>query len=98
MKRKEGGRGLISVDDCVRLEEKGLFEYVNGSEEWMIYEVVGIPWVEQAESRDDYESGGREKAELGEKVLHGRFFREDVAVGELWIYGEEYGEVYIFRS
>ena len=26
MKRKEGGRGLISVEECVRLEENSLFE------------------------------------------------------------------------
>ena len=78
MKRKEGGRGLISVEDCVRLEEKGLFEYVNGSEEWMLKEVVGMSWVlrKQVESRDEYrkrvETERRE--DLDEKVLHGRFF------------------------
>ena len=38
MKRKERRRGLISAEECVRLEEKGLFEYVNGS---AIKEVAG---------------------------------------------------------
>jgi hypothetical protein len=80
MKRKEGGRGLISVEDCVRLEEKGLWEYVNGSEEWMLKEVVGMPFVlrEQVESRDEYRKRveAERKESLNEKVLHGRFFRE----------------------
>ena len=90
MKRKEGGRGLISVEDCVRLEEKGLFEYVNGSEEWMLKEVVGMPWVlrKQVESRDEYrkrvETERRE--DLDGKVMHGRFFREikEVADERSW--------------
>ena len=31
LKRKEGGRGLISVEDCVRQEEAGLSTCVRGS-------------------------------------------------------------------
>ena len=34
--RKEGGRGLISIEDCVELEIRGLVVYVHGSEERMI--------------------------------------------------------------
>ena len=40
MKRKVGGRGLISVFDCVEEENLGLNGYVKGSEEWMM-KVVG---------------------------------------------------------
>ena len=40
MKRKDGGRGLVSVTECVREEELGSFEYVKASDEWMM-EVVG---------------------------------------------------------
>ena len=90
MKRKEGDRWLISVEDCVRLEEKGLYEYVNGSEEWMLKEVVVIPWVltEQVEIWAKYRK--RVEAErregLDEKVLHGRFFCKikEVADERLW--------------
>ena len=42
MKRKSGGRGLISVEDCVRLEERGLCEYVERSDEWMLQEVKAM--------------------------------------------------------
>ena len=36
MKRQIGGRGLISVEECVRKEELGLCEYVKASDEWML--------------------------------------------------------------
>jgi hypothetical protein len=90
MKRKEGGRGLISVEECVRLEEKGLYEYVKASDEWMLKELVEMRWVlkEQDESREDYQRRmERERREgLDEKVLHGRFFREvkEVADERSW--------------
>ena len=40
MKRKDGGRVLISVFDRVKLEELALSEYVKETEEWML-KVVG---------------------------------------------------------
>ena len=36
MKRKEGGRGLISVRECVRAEVIALREYVAESKEWVL--------------------------------------------------------------
>ena len=36
MKRKEGGRGLISVEQCVKGEENSLGFYVANSEELLI--------------------------------------------------------------
>ena len=40
LKRKEGGRGLISVTDCVAQEVISLTSYIQDSEEWMI-QIVG---------------------------------------------------------
>ena len=40
MKRKVGGRGMISVEQCVRSEERGLNEYVMANEEWMLKAVA----------------------------------------------------------
>ena len=34
--RKEGGRGLISTEDCAELAIRGLEVYVHGSEEILI--------------------------------------------------------------
>ena len=39
--RKEGGRGLISIEDCVELAIKGLEVYVHGSEKRLIQDPRG---------------------------------------------------------
>ena len=39
--RKEGGRGLISIEDCVELAKRGLEVYVHGSEERLIQAARG---------------------------------------------------------
>ena len=36
IKRKEGGKGLISVEDCVKMERANLKSYVSESEEWLL--------------------------------------------------------------
>ena len=44
LKRKQGGRGLISIEMCVRLDENDLGLYVRGSNEMLLKGVkkVGI--------------------------------------------------------
>ena len=39
--RKEGGRGLISIEDCVDLAIRGLEAYIHGSEERLIQAARG---------------------------------------------------------
>ena len=39
--RKEGGRGLISTEDCVELAIRGFELYVHGSEEILIQAAKG---------------------------------------------------------
>ena len=39
--RKEGGRGLISIEDCAELAIRGLEVYVHGSQERLIQAVRG---------------------------------------------------------
>ena len=39
--RKEGGRGLVSIEDCVELAIRGLEVYVHGSEERFIQAARG---------------------------------------------------------
>jgi hypothetical protein len=88
LKRKEGGRGLISVEECVRAEEKSLCEYVSNSEEWMLKVVVEMGVVSGGESREEYQRRVCEerRERLGEKVLHGWFFGrvKDVAHERSW--------------
>ena len=39
--RKEGGRGLISREECVNVEVQSLDKYLSESKEWMLTFVVG---------------------------------------------------------
>ena len=86
MKRKVGGRGLISVGQCVKMEEAGLCEYVKASNEWML-KVVAEDLV-MGESKDEYRKRmERERSErLMEKKLHGQFFNKvkEVADERTW--------------
>ena len=85
-KRKDGGRGLISVKDCVRAEEISLNEYVLASDEWML-KVVGSE-VEVVEGKAEYQKRVDEERaeELAGKKLHGKFFVDvaEVADGRSW--------------
>ena len=78
LKRKEGGRGLISVEDCVRQEEAGLSTYVKGSGEWMLKAVADMGVVSGEETAQQYKDRmERTRREtLRGKPLHGKFFRK----------------------
>ncbi len=69
MKRKVGGRGLISVEQCVKTEEASLCEYVRASEEWMLKVVAEE--LDNEESKAEYITRvEKERAErLKEKKL-----------------------------
>ena len=91
MKREVGGRGLISVEECVRAEELGLCEYVAYSDEWML-KVVGTRMDGNVEPKLDFKKRmavGRSDR-LKAKKLHGKFFNEtkdvaDVEKSWLWL-------------
>lgn len=76
LKRKDGGRGLISVLDCVRLEEENLLKYVTDSSEWMLQKVLEHGIVKGNAQADYKKAKEHERKEsLLAKPLHGRFFR-----------------------
>ena len=60
--RKEGGRGLISIEDCVDIAELSLKEYVMKSEEKLISAARGN-LTEEVESAKAYKKGERKKEE-----------------------------------
>ena len=73
--RKDGGRGLIAVEDCVELAVRGLEVYVHGSEEGLIQATRG-------NMVDGLEAGSVLKAkkekilqDWEEKALHGLYLR-----------------------
>ena len=86
LKRNVGGRGLISVEDCVRKEELGLREYVRASDEWMLKVVAeGMPESELKTEFEKRRMDGRWNR-LKEKKLHGKYFNgvKDVAGEKAW--------------
>ena len=74
LKRNEGGRGMISVEDCIDLEVGNLKEYVNESEEEMLKEVAEEEIIGEGKQKKDVLD--KHKSSYLDKVLHGQFFRK----------------------
>ena len=74
--RKEGGRGLISIKDCVELAIRGLEVYVRGSEERLIQAARGDK-IDGLETASVLKRSKKEKRleDLENKVLHGQYLR-----------------------
>ena len=75
--RKEGGRGLISIEDCVELAIRGLEVYVHESEERLIQAARGDR-IDGLEAASVLERSKKEKRleDWVEKVLPGQYFRQ----------------------
>ena len=72
--RGQGGRGLKSVEDCVRLEEAGLADYVQSSTRPLMVAVKEKKTLTQNQLK---EQKGFERAEgWKKKPLHGQFLRQ----------------------
>ena len=73
--RKEGRRGLISIEDCVELAIRSLEMYVHGSEERLIQAARGDK-IDGLEATSVLKRSKKEKRlEYWEKVLHGQYLR-----------------------
>ena len=74
--RKEGGRGLISIEDCVELAIRGLEVYVHRSEERLIQAARGGK-IDGLEAASVLKRSKKEKRlkDWEEKVLHGQYLR-----------------------
>ena len=75
--RKDGGRGLIAIEDCVELVGRGLEEYVHGSEERLIQAARG-DGLEGLEAASVLKKAKKEKRlqHWEEKALHGHYWRQ----------------------
>ena len=80
VKRKEGGRGLISVERCIREEENSLAFYVAYSEENLIRTVLTAETINTRETITSVEFKKQREKDLkekwSEKRMHGQFIRE----------------------
>ena len=79
--RKEGGRSLISIEDCVELAIRGLEVYVHGSEERLI-QAARRDKIDGLEAVSVLKRSKKEKRleDWEEKVLHGRYLRQNKEV------------------
>ena len=75
--RKEGGRGLISCEECVNVELQSLDKYLSESEEWMLKFVAGKR-LSEVEDTDAFKKRLKEEKRNYwlEKPLHGRFLKD----------------------
>ena len=80
--RKEGGGGLISIEDCVELAIRSLKVYVHGSEERLIQAARGDN-IDGLETASVLKRSKKEKRlkYWEEKVLHGQYLRQMKEVG-----------------
>ena len=80
LKRKHGGRGLISIETCVRSEENNLGLYVRESNKILLKGVkkVGIVKTENLMEKEDFKQNSQNefKNKWHEKRIYGQFVRE----------------------
>ena len=85
--RKEAGRGLISIEDCVELAIRGLEVYVHGSEERLLRAARGDK-IDDLEAVSGLKRSKKEKRleDWEEKVLHGQYLRQtkEVRSDQCW--------------
>ena len=74
-KRKEGGRGLISIEDCITIEEK---YYIDTKQEQQMKEVCEENIIKERQSPKEKKRMIIEnrKERFGEKPLHSAYLKE----------------------
>ena len=87
--RMEGGRGLLSIADCVETEEQNLSLYLNQSEEGLLRLSKSeriLPQYGGPVSTAMKQKREQRHKQWKEKQLHGKFIRETekVRIGETW--------------
>ena len=87
--RKDGGRGLIAIEDCVELAVRGLEVHVHGSEERLLQAAMGDR-VGGLEAASVLKKAKKEKRlqDWEEKALHGQYLRQtkEVRSEKSWVW------------
>ena len=74
--RKEGGRGLVAIEDCVEIAILGLENYVQDSREWILSSAKCEAGERVTEKNFQKRRREERRSELEEKALLGQFFRQ----------------------
>ena len=77
-KRKEGGRGLSSIEDCITIEENSLGYYINTKQEQLLKEVCKENIIKERQNPEDKKKIIIEnrKERFGEKPLHSAYSKD----------------------
>ena len=75
--RKEGGIGLLNVEDTVQITVIGLFKYVGNNEE-LLPNAARLGHVQETETEKEYKilRKNERKHIWKDKLLHGQFMRQ----------------------
>ena len=78
LQRKEGDRGLIGNEECVRRESKSLHGYFRESTEWMLQAALKEKVIVEEENLEDHQKKTKEEKVRNwkEKALHGEFVQQ----------------------
>ena len=84
IKRAEGGRGMISVEDCVEIETNSLHQYIIESKEKLLKDVKDEGILGEGMSKEDVAE--KRKNQYKEKPLHGQYVRstEEIRDDKSW--------------
>ena len=76
--RREGGRGLISVEDAINIEERNINVYISQSQERLLKAAWERKNVDETETPKEYKERIKRKRieDWSGKQLHGQFKRE----------------------
>ena len=76
VRRSKGGRGMISMEECVNVEVNNLSKYIQDSQERMLKAVDKEKIIKEKDPGKDKVSYSEEHAQrYREKPLHGQFVR-----------------------
>ena len=84
IKRAEGGRGIISVEDCVEIETNSLHQYIIESKEKLLKGVKDEGILGEGMSKEDVAE--KRRNQYKEKPLHGQYVRstEEIRDDKSW--------------
>ena len=86
MKRKEGGRGLISVEDYITSESTGLYDYMKESKEDMLSGALVENVIEEGDTKEEFTKRKRDgrKKTLHEGKLQGQFVEKTSNIAHMF--------------
>ena len=91
LKRKDGGRGLISVEQCVKSEENSLWDYVSTSQEQLLKIVVKEDFLVEKTGKAEYMKQHTEtlRQNYHEKAMHGKYpevIKDQADLNKTWMW------------